>query len=95
MGGQVSSEFRGERTHREYLQQLLETKDNRDRIEAKLKADLKLRQEVVDIIGSEAKLKSVFEESPEDSYETLLNAVEEDAGLIDQLAQLLEDGASA
>ena len=95
MGGQVSSEFRGERSHREYLQQLLETKDNRDRIEAKLKADKTLREAVVDIIGSEAKVKSVFEESPEDSFKTLLMAVEEDAGTIDKLAQLLEDGASA
>ena len=74
---------------------MLETKDNRDRIQAKLEADLELRQKVVDIIGSEAKVKSVFEESPEDSYKTLLEAVEEDAGTIDELARLLEDGASA
>ena len=74
---------------------MLETKDNRDRIQAKLEADLELRQKVVDIIGSEAKVKSVFEESPEDSYKTLLLAVEDDAGTIDKLAVLLEDGASA
>ena len=89
MGSTPSAEFKGDQAKPdEILKLTLESEVHRDELKEILLSNKDLKQKAADIVGSEDKLESVFEEK-ESSYKTLLEYIENDPDKVNQLAQLL------
>ena len=78
MGCGQGCEFKGYPTPIENLKLTLESKPHRDALKKILDDNHEVKRQAVDIIGSDEKLDSVFEESPERSYKTLLEVLEQE-----------------
>ena len=79
MGNSPIAEFKGEKsTSIENLKLTLESEDHRKALKKMLDDNHEVKQYAVEIVGSEEKLYSVFEETPENSYKTLIEALEQD-----------------
>ena len=80
MGSQPSAEFKAAEapTPIEALKLTLESKPHRDALKKMLDDNHEVKQQAVEIVGSEEKLYSVFEEAPENSYKTLMEILEQE-----------------